>query len=165
MTLTGRGGIVLIFGAGLLAELFGNVLHLGFLPGLGFAAGCGLAAATTRRGDLLTLVVSPPLIFLAITVVSEFIGAIGERSLPQSMFVGVITTFAAGAPWLFFGTGLAIVIALPRGLPATLSALRSVPSRRAAGATATETTGAADGAGGGHADDDPVRWDNEAPRP
>src|SRR5918999_4857213 len=166
VTLTGRGGIVLIFGVGLMAEFLGNVSHLGFLSGFGFVAACGLAAVATRRGDLLTLVVSPPLVFLAITVVSEFIGAIGERSLPRSMFVGVITTFAAGAPWLFFGTALAIVVALPRGLPAALRALRTAPRRPAAGAaTSGGVAGAAADADPGHADDDPVRWDNEAPTP
>ncbi len=157
---------MLIFGVGLLAEFLGNVSHLGFLSGLGFVAACGAAAVATRRGDLLTLVVSPPLVFLAITVVGEFIGAIGERSLPRSMVVGVITTFAGGAPWLFFGTALAIVVALPRGLPAMLRALRTVPSRPATGAaTAGGGARAANDADAGHADDDPVRWDNEAPRP
>jgi hypothetical protein len=166
--LTGRGGIVLIFGVGLLAKSFGGVSHLGFLSGLGFAAACGVAAVATRRGDLLTLVVSPPLVFLAITVVSEFMGAIGERSLLRSMFVGVITTFAAGAPWLFFGTALAIVVALPRGLPATLRALRTVPPQPVTGTAsaggAAGGAGAAEDVDAGHADDDPVRWDNEAPR-
>jgi Domain of unknown function (DUF6542) len=152
---------VLIFGAGLLAEFFGDVLHLGFLPGLGFVAACGLAAVATRGGDLLTLVVSPPLVFLAVTVVSEFIGALGERSLLRSMFVGVITTFAAGAPWLFFGTALAIVVALRRGLRTSLRALRNIP----APAPATDAAGAAAATGADHADDDPVRWDNETPRP
>jgi hypothetical protein len=159
---------VLIFGAGLLAEFFGDVSHLGFLPGLGFVAACGLAAVATRGGDLLTLVVSPPLVFLAITLVSEFIGSIGERSLPRSMFVGVITTFAAGAPWLFFGTVLAIVVALRRGLLASLRALRHVPAQPAVAGGATRAAGAAGAAendGADHADDDPVRWDNEAPKP
>lgn len=163
----------MIFGAGLLAEFFGNVLHLGFLSGFGFVAACGLAAVATRAGDLLTLVVSPPLIFLVITMVSEFVGALGERSLARSMFVGVMTTFAAGAPWLFFGTALAIVIALPRGLPAAVRALRSVPSRRPGtpddaddpdGAdevgTVKGAAARADGRRAEHADDDPVRWDN-----
>jgi hypothetical protein len=144
ITLTGRGGIVIIFAAGLLAEFFGDVLHLGFLPGFGFAAACGLAAVTTRASDLLTLVVSPPLVFLVITVIGEFFGALGERSLPQSMLVGVVTTFASRAPWLFFGTVLAIVIGLPRGLPATLRALRSARPESPAES----------------ADDDPVRWDD-----
>lgn len=143
ITLTGRGGIVLIFGVGLLAELFGNVVHLGFLSGLGFVAACGLAAMTTRGGDLLTLVVSPPLVFLAITVVSEFFAAIGERSVPRSMVVGVVTTFASSAPWLFFGTALAVVVAVPRGLPATLRALRSARPQPPS-----------------DEDDDPVRWDD-----
>jgi hypothetical protein len=157
---------VLIFGAGLLAEFFGSVSHLGFLPGLGFVAACGLAAVATRGGDLLTLVVSPPLVFLAITLVSEFIGSIGERSLPRSMFVGVITTFAAGAPWLFFGTAAAIVVALRRGLPASLRALRHLPARPATAAAGTsKAAGAAAGDDADHADDDPVRWDNEAPKP
>jgi hypothetical protein len=146
ITLTGRGGIVLIFGVGLLSEFFGNLVHLGFLPGLGFVVACALAAAATRGGDLLTVVVSPPLVFLAITVISEFIGAIGERSLLRSMVVGVVTTFASRAPWLFFGTALAIVVALPRGLPATLRALRAARPPRSAPATDVV--------------DDPVAWDD-----
>jgi hypothetical protein len=169
---------VLIFGVGLLAEFFGGVTHLGFLPGLGFAAACGLAAVATRGGDLLTLVVSPPLVFLAITLVSEFIGSIGERSLPRSMFVGVITTFAAGAPWLFFGTAVAIVVALRRGLTGSLRALRHLPASPAAGAAGAAGAPGSSGSPGAsgasgpagdddaeHADDDPVRWDNEAPKP
>ena len=159
VTLTGRGGIVVVFAAGMLAEFFGDVLHLGFLPGLGFVAGCGLAAMTTRSADLVTLVVSPPLVFLAITVISEFAGAVGERSLPRSMAVGVVTTFASSAPWLFFGTVLAIVLALPRGLPATLSALRTAHLRPAADAADADVA-AAPAADAARIDDDPVRWDN-----
>lgn len=158
VTLTGRGGIVVIFAVGVIAEFFGDVLHLGFLPGLGFVAGCGLAAMATRSADLVTLVVSPPLVFVAITLCGEFVGAIGERSLLRSMVVGVVTTFASRAPWLFFGTALAIVLALRRGLPATLRALRVTRLRPST--DAAEATGAADMDDAAGIDDDPVRWDN-----
>ncbi len=147
ITLTGRGGIVVIFGAGLLAVFLGRMLDIGVLPGVGFVAGCVLAAVTTRKGDLLTLVVSPPLIFFAISLVGEFAAAAGEPSMLRSAFVGIVTTFAAQAPWLFLGTALVVAITLPRGLPdnlRTLRALRAAQPRPA----------------GGDADDDPVRWDN-----
>ncbi|HEY7486851.1 MAG TPA: DUF6542 domain-containing protein [Streptosporangiaceae bacterium] len=143
ITLTGRGGIVVIFGVGLLGTLLGGLLNVGVLPGLGFVIGCVLAGATTRKSDLLTLIVSPPLVFLVISVITEFVGALGERSVLQSVFVGVVTTFASSAPWLFVGTGLVVLIAVPRGLPATLRALRSVPPEPLR-----------------DPDDDPVRWDN-----
>lgn len=156
---------MLIFGVGLLAEFFGDLSHLGFLPGLGFVAACGLAAMATRRGDLLTLVVSPPLVFLAVVMVGEFVGALDEPSLPRSMLVGVITTFAARAPWLFFGTVLALAVALRRGLPASLRAFRDLTARPVAGAAGATSTAGAAGSAGDHADDDPVRWDNEAPKP
>ncbi|HEX6467645.1 MAG TPA: DUF6542 domain-containing protein [Streptosporangiaceae bacterium] len=159
LTLTGRGGIVVILGGGLLAQLVGSAAHLGFLPGLGFVVACAVAAATTRGGDLLTVVVSPPLVFLVITLVSEFLGAIGEPSVSRSMLVGVVTTFAARAPWLFLGTVLAIVLAVPRGLPATLRALRTVRPVAQAETGADRGAGSAKGAGSA-ADDDPVRWDN-----
>jgi hypothetical protein len=142
ITLTGRGGIVVILGAGLLGVMLGSLLDMGVVPGFCFVAGCVLAAVTTRRGDLLTLVVSPPLIFLAVSLISEFVGAVGEQSMLQSMFVGVVTTFASNAPWLFLGTALAVAIALRRDLLTTFRAERAARPQPSQGE-----------------DDDPVRWD------
>jgi hypothetical protein len=147
ITLTGRGGIVVIFGAGLLAVFLGRMLDIGVLPGAGFVAGCVLAAVATRKGDLLALVVTPPMIFLGITVTGEFAAAIGEPSVLRSAFVGIATTFAAQAPWLFLGTALVVVVTLPRGLPDNLRTLRAL---RASQPRPVE----------GETDDDPVRWDN-----
>jgi hypothetical protein len=145
ITLTGRGGIVLMLGAGLLSAFLGSLLDMAVLPGLGFVAGCVLAAVTTRKSDLLTLVVSPPLVFLVISVITEFAASTGEPSVLRSVLVGVVTTFASSAPWLFAGTALVVLIALPRGLPAALRNLRAArPQPRLAS----------------EGDDDPVRWDN-----
>jgi hypothetical protein len=147
ITLTGRGGIVVMLGAGLLSAFLGSLTGIGVLPGFGFVAGCVLAAVTTRKSDLLTLVVSPPLVFFFVSVASEFAGSMGEPSVLRSVFVGVVTTFASSAPWLFVGTALVVLIALPRGLPAALRTLREARPR-------PQPRPANDG------DDDPVRWDN-----
>jgi hypothetical protein len=144
-----------IFGACLLSVMLGTLLDVGVLPGAGFVTGCALAALATRKGDLLTLVVSPPLVFFVVSVTSEFAAAVGEESMLRSTFVGIVTTFAAQAPWLFLGTALVVVIALPRGLMTSLLAMRA-PRPRPAGGDPAGDTDAPDG----DTDDDPVRWDN-----
>jgi hypothetical protein len=124
ITLTGRGGIVLMFaaavGCGLLSRWFGVPL----LAGAGFAIACALAAFATRPADLLTLVVSPPLVFFAATFAVVFVTTLGEGSLLRGLTVGVLTALAATAPWLFFGTLLVLVICLARGLMTNVRELR-----------------------------------------
>src|SRR5437868_13293809 len=61
LTLTGRGGIVVMFATGLVCALLSRWFGVGLLAGGGFAIGCALAAFATRPADLLTLAVSPPL--------------------------------------------------------------------------------------------------------
>ncbi|MCP9950225.1 DUF6542 domain-containing protein [Actinomadura madurae] len=116
ITLTGRGGIVVMFGAGVVCGLLSRWLGVGLLAGAGFAIGCALAAFATRPADLLTLVVSPPLVFFAATVTVVFVTTLGSGSLLRGMTVGLLTALAATAPWLFFGTVLVVVICLARGL-------------------------------------------------
>jgi hypothetical protein len=147
ITLTGRGAIVVIFAAGLLGALLAPILGLGLVAGLLFAVGCVLAAIAIRRADLATVAVSPPMVFLAATVVAKCVEAIGHPSFLQSAFAGVVLALASGAPWLFLGTVLAIGIAFSRGL---LDDLRDLRARLAAGAGFTPGTGP---------DEDPVRWD------
>jgi len=124
ITLTGRGGIVVMFGTGLVGALFSHWLDMQVLAGLSFAAGCALAALTTRPADLLTVAVSPPAVFFAVTVIAEFLTTVGEGSLMRGMAVGLLTSLAATAPWLFAGTILVLVIAFPRGLLTTFNELR-----------------------------------------
>src|SRR5690606_42126811 len=63
VALIGRGGIVVMFGAGVVFGLLARWLGMPVLAGAGLAAGCALAAVATRPAHLLTLVVRPPLVF------------------------------------------------------------------------------------------------------
>ncbi|REE96059.1 hypothetical protein DFJ69_1481 [Thermomonospora umbrina] len=148
-TVTGRGGIVILFVVGLLGALASRWFDLGAAAGPGFVAGCVLAALTTRPADLLTLAVCPPLVFLLVTVVAEVLTSLGGESLGREVLVGLATTMATTAPWLFLGTLLVVVIALPRGLPTTVREFRT----RLAGSRILAEDES----------QDPVRWD-ESPR-
>jgi uncharacterized protein DUF6542 len=147
ISLTGRGAIVVIFTFGLLGALLAPRVGAGLLTGLLFVVGCVLAAVATRRADLLTLAVSPPMVFLAAVVVAECGFALGEESFLRSAAAGMVLTLASGAPWLFLGTAVVLAIAFWRGL---MSDLRDLRARLAAGTPATAD---------GEADEDPVRWD------
>ncbi|WP_243723064.1 DUF6542 domain-containing protein [Actinomadura sp. 7K507] len=124
ITLTGRGGIVVMFGAGVICGLLSRWLGVPLFAGAGFAVGCALAAFATRPADLLTLVVSPPLVFLAATFAVEFATTLGNGSLVRGLTVGVLTALASTAPWLFFGTLLVVAICLARGLMTNVRELR-----------------------------------------
>ncbi|WP_433245830.1 DUF6542 domain-containing protein [Actinomadura nitritigenes] len=124
VTLTGRGGVVLMFGAALVCALLSRWLGVGLLAGAGFAIACALAAFATRPADLLTIAVSPPLVFFLATVLAEIADALGHGSLLRALTVGLLTSLASTAPWLFFGTLLVLVITMFRGLPANVRELR-----------------------------------------
>lgn len=145
VALTGRGGIVVMFGAGVVFGLLARWLGMPVLAGAGFAAGCALAAFATRPADLLTLVVSPPLVFLGSTVAVEFATALGGGPLLRGVAVGVLATLASTAPWLFFGTLLVVVICLARGLMTNIRELRD----KLAGVRLFEK----------EENENPVRWD------
>jgi uncharacterized protein DUF6542 len=151
VSLTGRGGIVVVFVAGLAGALLSRWLGVGLLAGFGFVVGCVLAALATRQADLLTLVVSPPLVFFVVTLLAELLSSLTEESLWRAVLVGLVTSLAATAPWLFLGTLLVALITIPRGLPAALRELRT----RLAGSRLFEEDDNAD----------PVRWDESPPRP
>jgi hypothetical protein len=148
VTLTGRGGLVVVFAAVLLGSAVGAALGLREAQGVAFAVGCLLAVLATRRTDLLTLVVSPPLLFFLASLLSACLASFGERSFLLSVALTVMAALTANAGWLFLGTAGVVVIAVPRGLPTCLRELSErvaadVPFRRK-----------------GDADEDPVRWDD-----
>ncbi|MGH3239919.1 MAG: DUF6542 domain-containing protein [Spirillospora sp.] len=145
ISLTGRGGIVVMFGAGVVCGLLSHWFGVGLLAGGGFAVGCALAAFATRPADLLTLVVSPPLVFFAATFTVVFVTTLGDGSLLRGMTVGVLTALASTAPWLFFGTVLVVVICLARGLRTNVKELRD----KLAGVRLFEK----------EENENPVRWD------
>jgi hypothetical protein len=103
----------------LLGALVANWSHLGVLTGLSFVAGCSLAAWYTKREGLLTVVASPPLIFIIALIITEALTthAAGTRRTVESAAEGTILTLAGVAPWLFAGVVVGLIIAMSRGLP------------------------------------------------
>jgi hypothetical protein len=116
--LTPRGAVVAMFWLFFLGALAAGWLHLGVLTGLSFVAGCGLAARYTRRDGLLTVVATPPLIFMVALVITEAltVHASGLRRSVESVTEGTLLTLAGVAPWLFIGVVLGLTIATARGL-------------------------------------------------
>lgn len=155
MTLTGRGGAVVVFACTLLGAVIGGLFGLRSAQGVLFVAGCLLAVAAVRRTDLLTLVVSPPLLFFVVSLMSAVAGSLGEKSFLVSVVVTVAAKLTSSVPWLFFGAVLVVLIAVPRGLPANLRDLRS----RVAADNPFSGRTTLRGRGRKGADEDPVRWD------
>jgi hypothetical protein len=124
--MTARGAILAMFSLFFPGTLTAGWLHLAVLTGLSFVAGCALTARYTRRDGLLTVVVSPPLIFLISLVCTEVLTSHADtaRHTLTSAAEGTILTLAAVAPWLFAGVLISLAIALFRGLPQCIQDLR-----------------------------------------
>ena len=124
--MTSRGAILAMFSLFFPGTLTAGWLHLATLTGLSFVAGCALTARYTRRDGLLTVVVTPPLIFIISLVVTEVITSHADtvRHALTSAAEGTILTLAAVAPWLFAGVLIGLAIAMFRGLPQCIQDLR-----------------------------------------
>jgi hypothetical protein len=125
--ITARGAIVLMFAFFLAGTTVAGWVHADLLAGLAFVAGSGLAAWYTRRDALLTVVVSPPLVFMAALVITELLTSHADtaRHTVTSAAEGTILTLAEVAPWLFCGVITGLVIAMFRGLPRCVRDLRA----------------------------------------
>ena len=117
--LTGRGGVVVVFGTCFLGLLMADWAHWGELAGAVFFMASSLTAYYVRPSGLLPVVVSPPLLFFTACVLAKAVTSAGL--FPA--FAGTMVTLADSAGWLFAGTGLTIVIAVLRGLPSEVRAL------------------------------------------
>jgi hypothetical protein len=120
--LTGRGavlGMAVLFAFGLLMAAW---LGATVLAGIFFVLGCGLAARYTRPPDLLTVVLTPPILFSGALLVVEAVTASG--SLFLSVVAGSVVVLASLAWWLLAGMILTVGIAWPRGLPQCLREFR-----------------------------------------
>jgi hypothetical protein len=137
--LTGRGALVVmtaVFGLGLAAQrLAGSFL----LAGLAYLLGCAAAARYTRRADLVTVAVTPPLVFFCLLLLGTAVSATGNTLL--SVAGGSALSLARTAPWLFAGTAVSLIIGWFRGLPGCLARLRS--DLRASGAPESQPSAAA----------------------
>lgn len=124
VTLTARGAIVTVFAASLVGNMMAGLTGVSQIAGVAFLAGCLTAVSLINRRDLLSLVVSPPLTFFAATLISEVIATLGAASMLQALAFGLFRALSAGAPWLFIGSALVLVVAWRRGLVANVRALR-----------------------------------------
>lgn len=119
--LTARGAIVLLFAITLVGRLTGSSA----LVGAAFVAGCVVAVLLAPRHDLLSLVVTPPLVFFLATLLVETVSAVlAAGSFLQALGLGLFTTMSAAAPWLFVGSALVLAIAWTRGLAENVRELR-----------------------------------------
>lgn len=121
--LTGRGGVLAMAGVFAVGLLAASLLGWTVLVGLAFVAGCGLAARYTRPADLLTVAVTPPLVFFCVLVFAKIVTASGDVLL--SIAGGIALTLAATAPWLFAGMALGLVVCWRRGLADRISGLKA----------------------------------------
>jgi hypothetical protein len=117
--MTARGAVLAMFALFFFGTLIADQLHLELLAGLSFVAGCALAACYSRRDALLTVVTTPPLIFMIVLVGTVLMTSHADtvRHTLTSAAEGVILTLAAVAPWLFTGVIIGLIIAVFRGLP------------------------------------------------
>jgi hypothetical protein len=122
--LTTRGAIAVILVAALAGDVLGGLTGSPVVAGVTFIAGCVAAGLLVNARDLLSLVVTPPLIYFAATLVMSIIRAVGADSMVQALGLGLFTTLSDGAPWLFGGSALVLGVAWRRGLPANVRELR-----------------------------------------
>lgn len=130
--LTIRGALVLLLLACLAG--YGLAVMLGGSNALGvtFLAAGVLVALFTRRSDLLSFAVSPPLIFFTAVLIGTWLTTLGSENLLVAVTVGVLSRLADTAPWLFAGTLATLLICWARGLSDNVRELQEalVPGAR-----------------------------------
>jgi hypothetical protein len=122
LALTGRGAVAGMLVLFFVILLVATWLQWGFLAGASFLIGSVGAAWYTKRRDLLTVAVSPPLLFFAALVCVKALTAKGSTII--STVEGTALTLANVAPWLFAGVVLSLIVAWVRGLPQCVADLR-----------------------------------------
>jgi hypothetical protein len=88
-----------------------------------FIAGCAFAALKVHREDLIAAVVMPPLVYAVIALLA---GAFSQTTAVGGVLtreaLELATSLVLGAPVLLTATGLALVIAVVRGIAGRSSA-------------------------------------------
>lgn len=144
VALTGRGAVAGMLVLFFFILLIASWLQWGVLAGASFVIGSVGAAWYTKRRDLLTVAVSPPLLFFFALICVKALTAKGSTII--STVEGTALTLANVAPWLFAGVILSLIVAWVRGLPQCVADLRrdlrpDLPRPRlgSPGATASRT--------------------------
>ncbi|SDG89748.1 hypothetical protein SAMN05421505_10949 [Sinosporangium album] len=122
--LTARGAVAFVLVASVAGHALAALTGVAALSGLSFVAACLAGVALVNPRDLLALVVAPPLVFLVAGIVAEAVRAIGAESVAQTFALGMFTALSAGAPWLFAGSAVVLVVAWRRGLGGNVRELR-----------------------------------------
>jgi len=120
--LTGRGAVLTMTGFFLFGLLAAALSGWAALAGIAFLIGCVLAARYTAPPELLTVVISPPLLFVTLVVLVSAVT--GPGGLLLSVVVGSVATLTGAAPWLAVGMAVTVGISWARGLPRCIQDLR-----------------------------------------
>jgi hypothetical protein len=124
--LTGRGALVSLFGITFAGLLIAAWTGWNTLADALFMMSCGLVAWYTKSSGLRMLVVCPPLVFFAGSLLAQVFTAPGVLMALERLLV----TLAVAAPWLFTGTALTFAIAFGRGYRPRLPESGAIASLR-----------------------------------
>jgi hypothetical protein len=119
MRLTGRGGVLVMFGVCFLGLLVADWANWGELADATYFMASSLTAYYVRPGSLLPVAASAPVLFFLACVLEKAMTSPGAVTTLE----GVLVALADSAPWLFAGTALTVAIALLRGLTGEVRAL------------------------------------------
>jgi hypothetical protein len=122
--LTARGAIALSLVATLAGYVLTAVLDLSYVVGVAFVLSSLLGVLLVNRRELLSLVVTPPLVFFCATLFVELGRAFGSVSIVQSLALGLYSSLTRGAPWLFAGSAVVLAVAWRRGVRDNVRELR-----------------------------------------
>jgi hypothetical protein len=122
IALTGRGAVAGMLVLFFFSLLLASWLKWGVLAGASFVIGGVAAAWYTKPRDLLTVAVSPPLLFFGSLICVKALTAQGSTII--STLAGTALTLANVAPWLFAGVIVYLIVAWVRGLPQCVTDLR-----------------------------------------
>ncbi|MFI7126256.1 DUF6542 domain-containing protein [Nonomuraea sp. NPDC050153] len=122
--LTARGAIALALVTTLAGYVLAALLAIQYVVGAAFVLSSLLGVLMVNRRELLSLVVTPPLVFFCATLFVELGRAFGSVSIVQSLALGLYTSLTQGAPWLFAGSAVVLGVAWRRGLRDNVRDLR-----------------------------------------
>ncbi|GGO67669.1 DUF6542 domain-containing protein [Nonomuraea cavernae] len=124
MKLTARGAIALALIATLAGYVLAALVDLPIVTGVAFVLASLLGVLLVNPRELLSLVVTPPLVFFAATFFVELGRALVSISIAQSLALGLYSSLSNGAPWLFAGSAVVLGVAWRRGLRDNVRELR-----------------------------------------